>query len=110
MQVGVSEQSLQKLGFQKGKEWCGSRAGLGLLKWYMEALAITNHIIRRTHYKRKQKWASKCDWEFPKPCFRLKHQFQAIVRTFSRVDTETNFSASLQEKGCVFPSLSLGLL
>lgn len=29
VQVGVSGQSLQKLLFQKGKEWCGSMAGLG---------------------------------------------------------------------------------
>lgn len=52
----------------------------------------------------------KCDWEFPKPCFRLERQFQALVRAFSRADTETNFSACLQEKGCMFSSLSVGLL
>lgn len=29
--------------------------------------------------KMMQKWLSDCDLEFPKPGFRLEHQFQAIV-------------------------------
>lgn len=53
-------------------------AWLGWAGLVETVLAITNHFMKNPH-KRKQKWVSDYDLKFPKPCFRLKRQFQATV-------------------------------